>query len=122
MRPFHSLALVLVVLACGVSGCSSNNKGKIEGTKWSSDATVSKGQQLPAGVLSLEFTSDGKLVYHAGPQTFSGTYSLGAGDIVTMNLDQELSGSKVHQEKIVIAGNKLTMIDSSGLSLTFTKQ
>ena len=110
-----------VVLVLGVTGCSSNNKGKIEGTKWSSNAGNVKGQPLPAGALRLEFTSDGKLTYTAGPKTFTGTYSLGGGDTVTFHLNQDLAGRKTHPEKISISGTTLTMTDGDGTSLSFSK-
>jgi hypothetical protein len=104
-----------------VVGCSSNNTGKIEGTKWSSLAGTVKGQPIPAGILQLEFRADGGLTYRAGPQTFTGTYSLGGGDAVTFNLDQELAGRKSHREKIVINGDNLTMTDSDGTAISFQK-
>jgi hypothetical protein len=113
--------LPLAALVLGLTGCSSNNKGKIEGTKWNSNATNVKGKQIPAGMLRLEFTSDGKLTYNAGPVAFTGTYSLGGGDTVTFHLDQDLAGRKTHSEKITISGETLTMTDSDGTSIPFTK-
>jgi len=112
-----SLALMAVVVA----GCESNNKGKIEGTKWSSMSATVDGQRIPAGALKLEFSKDGKLRYDAGPKVFTGTYSLGSGDYVTLNLNQDLAGRKQHVETIKIEGSKLTMIDSDGTSLSFRK-
>jgi hypothetical protein len=120
MRPAGTLRLVLLAALLLAAGCSSN-KGKIEGTKWSSQDANVKGQALPAGALTLEFGSDGSLVYKAGPQTFKGTYSLGMGDNVTLKLDQELAGRKNHVEKVVINGDRLTMTDSDGTQLTFGK-
>jgi hypothetical protein len=99
----------------------SDNAGKIEGTKWSSVEGTVKGQKLPAGALRLEFAKDGKLVYKAGPSTFTGTYELKAGDKVLLKFDQELAGRKEHDQKIVIKDNKLTMSDSDGTTLDFEK-
>ena len=121
MRVKFVVQLALVAALVCSFGCSSKNKGKIEGTKWSSEAATVKGQPLPAGALSLDFASDGKLVYKAGPTTFTGTYSLGFGDTVTLNLDQELAGRKKHAQKVVINGDRLTMSDSDGTALTFKK-
>ena len=45
---------------------------------------------MPAGIIKLEFSSDGKLVYDLFVQKLTGTYSLGTGDTVTLNLDQGL--------------------------------
>lgn len=121
MRSVSALRLVVLAAVLCLCGCSSSNKGKIEGTKWMSLASTVKGQSLPAGVLQLEFGSDGSLVYKAGPQTFTGKYSLGMGDTVTLKLDQELSGSKNHAEKIVIDGDNLTMTDPDGTAVTFER-
>src|SRR6516162_8134504 len=100
IRWLATVPLIAAVLF--VTGCSSNNKGKIEGTKWSSNATNVKGAPVPAGMLRLEFATDGKLTYSAGPTTLTGTYSLGGGDTVTFHLDQEVQGRKTHAEKITI--------------------
>lgn len=116
--PFRLLALCTVVF---LAGCSSSNKGKIEGTSWSSDAGTVKGQSIPAGMLKLDFASDGKLTYTVGPQALTGTYSLGMGNTVTFNLNQELAGRKSHAQKITINGAKMTVADSDGTSLTFSK-
>jgi len=121
MRSRHALHLILFVPLLFILGCSSNNKGKIEGTKWSSQAATVKGKSIPAGVLQLEFRSDGSMVYGVGPQAYTGRYSLGAGDSVTLNLDQDLAGRKVHSERISISGDLLTMTDSDGTQLTFKK-
>jgi hypothetical protein len=118
MRAYTLLVVSLSLLV--VPGCSSNNSGKIVG-KWSSEASKVKGINLPEGALQLEFRQDGGLVYRAGPATFEGTYSLGSGDTVTFHLKQELQGKKDHSEKIVISGDKLTMTDADGTSLTFKK-
>jgi hypothetical protein len=88
---------------------ASNNKGKIEGTKWSSLEATIKGKKLPAGALKLDFAKDGKLVYQAGPTKLTGTYVLGKGDEVIFRLDKEFAGKKEHTEKIVIQKDRLTM-------------
>ena len=72
----------------------SNNKGKIEGTKWSSIGKTINGNFIPAGSLKLEFGKDGSLNYFAGPKVFKGTYSLGKGDKVTLKLTEPLAGRK----------------------------
>ncbi len=102
-------------------GCASANKGKIEGTKWSSKAATVKGKSIPAGALGLEFRSDGGLVYRIGPQTLSGTSALGGGDTVTFRLNQELAGRKTHAEKIAIGEDQLTLTDSDGAHLIFER-
>jgi hypothetical protein len=104
---------------------ASNNKGKIEGTKWSSVETTVKETKLAAGTLKLEFGKDGKLAYRiAGPKgevTFTGKYSLGEGDKVTFHLDKELAGKKEHIEDVSIQGDRLKMTDSDGTSVTFER-
>ena len=121
MRPAHILRLVLLTAVLLTSGCASNNKGKIEGTKWSSLAGTVKGNFLPAGTLQLEFRSDKSLVYGGGPLVYTGTYSLGMGDTVTFHLTKELAGRKDHAQKIVVNGDRLTVTDSDGTQLTFEK-
>jgi hypothetical protein len=121
MRPVNRLQWVLLAAVVSIVGCNSNNKGKIEGTKWSSLPTTAKGQSVPAGALKLEFHKDGGLVYRAGLQKFTGTYSLGMGDRVTLKLDKELAGRKVHTETVTVDGDRLTMKDSDGTSLSFSK-
>lgn len=100
---------------------SSNNLGRIEGSRWSSLAGNIKGAAIPAGILKVDFTREGKLTYRAGSHVFTGRYSLGPEDYVTFHLDQELAGRKKHREKIKIRGNKLTMTDSDGTSLDFAR-
>ena len=121
MRSFHSLRIVClmaVVLACG---CASNNKGKIEGTKWSSDRATIKGNFIPAGTLFLDFRKDGTLAGYADRVQLSGTYSLGWGDIVTLHFNQSLWNQKNYTESIVIKKDSMTMTDPDGLKLTFRK-
>ena len=100
----------------------SNNKGKIEGTKWANVEGTVKGQKVPAALLKLEFTKDGKLVYDVAVRKLTGTYTLGSGDSVTLNLDEELAGTKMHTEKITIKDGVLTMTDSDGTELAFEMQ
>jgi outer membrane lipoprotein-sorting protein len=121
MRIAGVLRLTPLVMILFVAGCASHNKGKIEGSKWSSQAATIKGQAAPAGLLKLDFGADGSLVYTAGPQALTGKYSLGMSDYVTFNLDQPLGGMKQHIETIVINGNQLTMTDSDGTQVIFTK-
>lgn len=114
----HWTSLAIVLL--GMAGCSSNNQGKIEGTKWNSVSTMSQGNMVPAGALSLDFGRDGSLVFKAGPQTFTGKYTLGFGNTLILNLDQMLSGRKTHHEQVTISGTMLTMKDSDGTELSFS--
>ena len=121
MRSLRCVGLVVVLAILLGADDASNNKGKIEGTKWSSVAATIKGNKLPAGALGLEFGKDGKLVYKIGPTNVTGTYTLGAGDKVTFNLDRALGTGKKHIETIKIKGDKLTMSDSDGTTLDFNK-
>lgn len=119
MRSMSALRFALVMVLALTLGCSSNNKGKIEGTKWQSELGVVKNNQIPAGFIALEFTADGNLVYAAGPDVYRGTYSFGMGNYVTFKLDRELAGRKVHAQKIEVEEGKLKLIDSDGTTLTF---
>jgi hypothetical protein len=121
LTPIMRLA-VLAVIVCAF-GCSSNNKGKIEGTKWSSLQDTFKGKQIAAGTLTLEFSKDGKVVYKCIPGTFTGTYKLGSGNNVTITLDQPLAGRKTHTQKVAIDGDRMTMADPTldGITMTFQR-
>jgi len=110
-----------LVVCFGLAGCESNNKGKIEGTKWSCIDQTVKGQRVPEGSLKLEFKSDGKLVYTVASTIYTGTYKLSMGDRVTLRLDQPLAGSKRHDEAVKIDGGKLTMTDGDGTAAVFKK-
>lgn len=121
MRASHALRVACITALLLACGCSSSNKGKIEGTKWSSQATTVKGKAVPAGVMQLHFQSDGKLALKRGNENYTGAYSLGMGPTVTMNFDQEFEGRKTHAEKIVINGDELTMTDSDGTQVPFQK-
>ncbi len=111
---------LLAAFALG-AGCSSNNEGKIEGTVWSSQSTMVDKQMLPAGALQLEFAKDGAPTYIAGPQTFTGKYTIGSGDYVTFKLNQSLAGRKNHVQRVSIKGDVLTLKDSDGTAVTFNR-
>ncbi|MBM3978867.1 MAG: hypothetical protein FJ304_01015 [Planctomycetes bacterium] len=97
-----------------------NNKGKIEG-KWSSLAGTVKGNEIPAGTLKLEFTKDGKMTYNTPVGDFEGTYTIEAGDKVIWMFTKELGGSKKHEQKCVIKGDKMTVSDTDGTTLDFER-
>jgi hypothetical protein len=121
MYPIPCVHFLLLASLLFVDTTKSNNKGKIEGTKWTSLATTVKGSAIPADALKLEFSKDGKLIYKAGPKTLTGTYSLGMADTVTLKFTEELAGRKDHDETIKIVGDQLTMTDSDGTAVTFKK-
>jgi hypothetical protein len=119
MRRARALLWILTLPLVFAAGCASENKGKIEGTKWRSYASTVKGQSVSDGALWLHFKADGGLVYRAGGHTFTGTYKLSWGKTVIMNLDRELAGRKSHSERVEILGGRLTMTDSDGTAMTF---
>jgi hypothetical protein len=112
--------LLLLLFVCG---CASHNKGKIEGTKWSSQPCTIKGQSLSANAFELQFGADGSLVYKGPAGTFNGTYSCGMLDYVSFHLSQPLPGNGKTDvtETIRISGNSLTMSDLDGTTITFTR-
>lgn len=121
MRSAHLPRLALAALLLFSFGCSSNNKGRIEGTKWSSLAATVQGVTLPAGARYLEFGPDGKLVYKADTEPLHGTYALGLGPAVTFNLEKEVNGRKIHAQKVVIDGDRLTLTDPDGSEVAFQR-
>jgi len=102
-------------------GCSSNNKGQIEDTKWTSQDATSQESAASAGAMRLEFKKDGKLVLKRGTEIHKGTYSLGMGPTVTFTFENDYEGRKIHAEKIVINGDQLTMTNPDGTQVTFRK-
>lgn len=122
--------LLLVPLVC-LMGCTSENKGKIEGTRWRSEAgsvtshsPVTSGRvvHLQEGYMELDFQNDGGLFYIIGGKLYTGKYTLGMGNVVILRLEEPLAGLKTHSEKIVIEGKRLTMTDTDGTTLAFQKQ
>jgi hypothetical protein len=118
-----TIARIVLFLAIPfIVGCSSNNAGKIEGTHWTSQACTFKGKMVPAGFLKLSFYKDGSITYQAGNLTFNGKYTLGMGDSVTFELNRELAGRKTHNQKCVIVEDRLTVSDTDGTKMNFTKK
>jgi len=119
------LAVRLLLLGLAISfigGCASNNSmEKMEGT-WTSLAAKIKGMEITSGRASLQFTKGGKVTFSANGRAWSGTYSLGMGDGVTLSFDRELGGRKSHYETITVKDNLLTMKDSDGTKMTFVKE
>ncbi len=127
MRTKTVVSVCVVAVALLGAGCDSDNKGKIEGTKWSSNAGTIKGQQLSSGQIVLEFFKDGTMELSVSDRSgnrkgYSGNYTLEVGDIVIFNLDKELSGMKTHAEHISIKNGELTMTDSDGTRGVFSRR
>jgi hypothetical protein len=114
-------AAALAVACAALAGCSSNHKGKIEGTKWSCLDQLVKGSHVDAGTITIEFKKDGSLVLVNGPTTITGKYSLGASDTVKLSLDQAFDGKKHHEKTMLINGDDLQMIDPDGNTIRFRK-
>jgi hypothetical protein len=130
--PFRQmLSLVVLGLVLGAPGCSSkdknqvatddgsandkkkveqsSNKGKIEGTKWSSEAGSINGRAQAPGAFRLEFGKDGSLVGQMPAGPFKGTYSLEEGDWVKVELKETRMLGKNPSGQVTIDGDKLTL-------------
>src|SRR5438309_2080796 len=106
------LALPVPLLA----GMGSSNKGKIEDSHWVNVSSDMKGLKLPAGAMKLHFSKDGSMAWEIKEaKILKGKYVLDAGDVVIFELDEEVSGSKVHKERIDIKGDRLTLSDATGM-------
>ena len=68
-----------VVFVVTLAGCSSDNRDKIEGTKWISQEVVKEKEIAPKGGIRLEFQEDGTLLWTSGKMTIRGRYVLRAG-------------------------------------------
>ena len=98
----------------------SNLKGKIEGTKWTSqEMDLKDGRKLPANSLKLDFNKDMTFTYKAGPMTWTGKYELLKGDGIKLISDQDLGGKKENIESMFIKGKSLKMVDPDGTEVMF---
>jgi hypothetical protein len=122
VRLTPALRLALLVFVLVAVGCASKNQGKLEGTRWRSDASTVKGKSYPEGYLKFEFEADGSLVYRAGKDTFAGHYTLGPGNMVTFNFDRPLGGATTHMQKVIVHGDRMAVIDGDGTEMRFQRQ
>jgi len=114
MRTRYLPQVLIVFTVLFMTGCGSSNKGKIEGTMWG--ATT--------GYSFIEFTRGGQVTYIVGAQKYTGTYTLGSRDSITLNLDQDMDGKKVHTVRASIAkdpdaGELLTVSFGGGQQVQF---
>src|SRR5262249_55968099 len=86
------------------------NKGKLEGTTWTSERQTFGGVVEPAGNRQVTFFRGGGLSYVAG----KGGEVVGAGEWVMVVLDKPLNNSKKHLVSIHVEGDRLTVTDQSG--------
>lgn len=125
---FRPIAALAVAVACvGMCGCKSNNEGLLEDTRWSSAYVPDfKGMSGRGVTMTLAFHADGRFVMSVkGPAaggTFNGKWKLGSFDYVQLyDLSPPLGGSSSHMEKVTVSGDTMTMADSDGTKLVFTK-
>jgi hypothetical protein len=123
----HTVPRLTVLLALAFTvGCLSENRGKLEGTRWSSLAATfetPRGKiRRPNGYVELHFHTDGSLYFIIQGKLRTGKYTLGMGNAVTLYLDEPVAGMKTHTETVTINGDRLTMTDTDGTSLTFRRQ
>jgi hypothetical protein len=133
MASFRAPRLTVPLFLLLATGCvPSENKDKLEGTRWTSEGgTVQlnnirtpggpQSVHVPPGYMELDFQKDGTLFYIINGKLYRGKYTLNAGHTVTMKLEEKLSGRYEHAEKIVVEGQRLTMTDTDGTSLKFRK-
>jgi hypothetical protein len=125
---FAMVGLVVLLILGGIGLVShldstgpSDNKGIIEGTRWSHRGGRYGGIEIPRGGLTMDFSTDGRITVAVLHNQINGTYTLGSGKRVTFHLDEAVSGRKEHQQKITIDGDELTMDDSDGTRHVFSR-
>jgi hypothetical protein len=121
LRVSSCLVALLFLVALALSGCSSNNKGKLEGTKWRSDSGVVEGETVPAGTVTVEFRKNGTLTMRVDGHQIEGKYTLGVSNWVTLSLDEEFGHSTSYTALVLIQGDKMTMNDGDGCTLTYSR-
>jgi hypothetical protein len=122
MRPAPvARALALIAVCAPLAGCSSNNKGKVEGTTWTSRDQIVNGKHVAGGSREIEFKADGGLVMVQDGGRYTGTYSLGRGDRVTLQFDQPYEGGKKHARTVQVDGDELRVTDQFGATIKFKK-
>src|SRR5438034_6012244 len=111
MRRFSACLYVTLFLVTIATGCASKNAGKIEGTRWKSDATTMFGKQIPAGAITFDFKKDGTFKGTLGGQSVTGTYTLEFGSLVTLHCDQTLPTGSSQTQRVSIDGDWMSMSD-----------
>lgn len=76
---------------------------------------------IPSGAITLEFAMNGNLAYRVKDKAFLGTYRLGMDDRVIFQFDEKLAGRTTHVQQVKIIGDRLTLIDTDGQQLIFSK-
>jgi len=124
----YALVCVVATVSLAQTGCEKSTlEGKLEDTKWNSAYVPDMfGISMRGVTMSLEFGADGSLkmgLKHAMFATLiTGKWSYAGGEYVRMyDLSEALAGMYEHLEHITLAGDTLTMRDSDGTSITFTK-
>jgi hypothetical protein len=110
----------MVLCTGGCKAPPSNNKGKIEGTQWTSQPVTINGRTFPADAYKLDFRQDGTLVCQTPRGTWTGTYSLQAGDLIAVHLDRPMGASPDRTPQIAIHGDKMTL-EVDNQQIIFTK-
>ncbi len=118
-RAIH--VLVAAGLFCLVSACSSQNRGKIEGTKWTNLAADVHNNPVPRDLIQIEFFPDGKLRYVIDQKEHGGSYSFGTRHYVFFRLDPPVEMISGYWEEVLLADRRLTLKDASGTALVFER-
>ncbi|HKA05669.1 MAG TPA: hypothetical protein VKD71_00335 [Gemmataceae bacterium] len=123
MRLVHVTRTMVLLIVCAVAfGCkSSNNRGRVEGTKWLSVAQTIHGEQKPDGYYILEFAADKTFTYQCENFKLTGSYKLGQGDEVTMHYDGLKAGKRSQLETVRVKGEELEIVDTDGTIRKFRK-
>jgi hypothetical protein len=112
---------------------ASNNKGKLEGTKWSSKAAsllALDGKtkvELPEGAVLVEFKADKTFSQKGTRQDLqvpaaTGKYEFGPGDDVMLEVDDApIPALKKVTLKVAVKGDEMTLKHPLGAPMTFVK-
>jgi uncharacterized protein (TIGR03067 family) len=119
--------LALLTLALAGGGCGfmpqsgSNNKGKLEGTRWVNEPGPFAGIHFIRGAFILDFRGDGTFFWRFSDQTFTGTFSYGPDNLIFFNLSKPFLNRTDWKENITISGDTLIMGGEDNLTITFNR-
>lgn len=125
MRLYRCATGLAILILALVGGCGfmpqagSNNKGKLEGTRWVNEPGVFVGIPLIRGAFTMDFRGDGTFYWRFSDKTFTGTFSYGPENLIFFTLSEPFLNRTDWKEHITISGDTMIMGGEDGITLNF---